>query len=204
MRRTISTLLHPYRTAAYYTASNPILRAGQVAYESDTRLSKVGDGATPWISLPYIGSTRSPYKPAGALGENLDRLAIIEANNLSCLVSGTVLCTALDVLPGQPVTTLFFTSGTTALVTGTNQWAGVCDSNYKILSISSDYTNTAWAINTVRPFTQLVPVGAPLLGPSIGSPRAARREYRRRVRRCQRDYRTSLTDGGAVKEAYDQ
>jgi hypothetical protein len=40
-------------TAANWTANNPVLLAGEVGYESDTRRAKVGDGITAWSSLAY-------------------------------------------------------------------------------------------------------------------------------------------------------
>lgn len=47
------------RTAAEFTAINPILKAGQEGYETDTRKRKVGDGETAWNDLQYdaAGST---------------------------------------------------------------------------------------------------------------------------------------------------
>lgn len=41
-------------TAANWTAANPILRAGEPGYESDTDKFKIGDGSTVWNSLGYI------------------------------------------------------------------------------------------------------------------------------------------------------
>lgn len=35
---------------------NPILSAGEPGVEIDTGQMKVGDGATPWNSLPYAGA----------------------------------------------------------------------------------------------------------------------------------------------------
>ena len=40
-------------TAANWTASNPILAAGEPGLETDTGKTKYGDGATTWISLGY-------------------------------------------------------------------------------------------------------------------------------------------------------
>lgn len=46
-------------TAANWTALNPILAAGEPADELDTPKFKIGDGVTPWNSLPYTGGTSS-------------------------------------------------------------------------------------------------------------------------------------------------
>lgn len=43
-------------TAAAWTAANPTLAAGEPGYETDTGLLKVGDGATAWNGLAYLGS----------------------------------------------------------------------------------------------------------------------------------------------------
>lgn len=40
-------------TAARLTAANPVLLAGEVVYESDTRRHKIGDGVKAWNALPY-------------------------------------------------------------------------------------------------------------------------------------------------------
>jgi hypothetical protein len=40
-------------TAANWTSVNPTLAAGETGFETDTRLTKVGDGSTAWTTLPY-------------------------------------------------------------------------------------------------------------------------------------------------------
>lgn len=42
-------------TAANWTSANPVLLAGEPAYETDTGLQKIGDGTTAWNSLDYAG-----------------------------------------------------------------------------------------------------------------------------------------------------
>lgn len=42
--------------AATWTADNPVLYAGELGLETDTRLFKFGDGATHWNALAYGGS----------------------------------------------------------------------------------------------------------------------------------------------------
>lgn len=41
--------------AATWAANNPVLKAGEIGYTSDTKIVKFGDGLTPWNSLPSIG-----------------------------------------------------------------------------------------------------------------------------------------------------
>ncbi len=43
-------------TASQWTSANPILAAGEMGVETDTRKVKVGDGATSWTSLDYVAS----------------------------------------------------------------------------------------------------------------------------------------------------
>ena len=45
-------------TAANFTSANPTLALGEIAYETDTRNIKVGDGATAWTALGYINPFR--------------------------------------------------------------------------------------------------------------------------------------------------
>jgi hypothetical protein len=45
-------------TATEWTNANPVLFAGEIGFETDTKLIKVGDGSTSWTSLAY--STVSP------------------------------------------------------------------------------------------------------------------------------------------------
>ena len=40
-------------TAAAWTASNPVLMQGELGYETDTGLYKIGNGSTAWASLSY-------------------------------------------------------------------------------------------------------------------------------------------------------
>lgn len=57
---------HPAYTAAALKAKNPVLLKGEVVYESDTTLHKVGDGATPWNALAYArggGDLRTVSRP---------------------------------------------------------------------------------------------------------------------------------------------
>lgn len=44
-------------TAAQWTTANPVLSAGEIGVEVDTRLLKVGNGVTAWASLAYSAAT---------------------------------------------------------------------------------------------------------------------------------------------------
>lgn len=44
-------------TAAAWTAANPVLASGELAVETDSGRSKLGDGSTVWLALPYLAPT---------------------------------------------------------------------------------------------------------------------------------------------------
>lgn len=46
-------------TAAQWTAANPVLASGESGYESDTGKFKLGDGATLWTALAYVGADKA-------------------------------------------------------------------------------------------------------------------------------------------------
>jgi hypothetical protein len=57
-------------TASSWTSTNPTLAAGEIGFESDTGLFKVGDGTTSWSSLdyaalPFNGVDDKPYFGSG-------------------------------------------------------------------------------------------------------------------------------------------
>ena len=41
-------------TAQRWIEVNPVLRQGEPGFEYDTGKLKIGDGFTPWLTLPYI------------------------------------------------------------------------------------------------------------------------------------------------------
>ena len=45
-------------TAAVFTSENPVLRQGQVGYESDTGRFKIGNGRTNWTTLSYAAADK--------------------------------------------------------------------------------------------------------------------------------------------------
>jgi hypothetical protein len=44
----IARILHRYNEANYWAELNPVLGEGELGIESDTGLSKLGDGKTTW------------------------------------------------------------------------------------------------------------------------------------------------------------
>jgi hypothetical protein len=53
-----------------WSSANPVLAAGEFGYEQDTQLLKVGNGGTPWNSLPYIQAlSHIPFSAFTARGQ---------------------------------------------------------------------------------------------------------------------------------------
>lgn len=52
----ISRLKHKYDTELNWRTNNPVLLAGEIGIESDTKLFKFGDGSSNWIDLDYAGT----------------------------------------------------------------------------------------------------------------------------------------------------
>lgn len=95
-------------TAAEWAASNPVLLAGEMGWESDTGEFKVGDGVTAWSSRPYWISDiaahshpMSQISDASVLGKTLLAAADAAAARTaigagtSSLVIGTTSTTAM-------------------------------------------------------------------------------------------------------------
>lgn len=57
-------------TSAGFISGNPVLAAGEHGYETDTEASKIGDGVTPWGSLPYTAPNPTSGKLDAAYGRN--------------------------------------------------------------------------------------------------------------------------------------
>lgn len=67
---TYAILRHRRDTAANWTAEDPTLYDGQLGWETDTGLCKLGDGTTAWTSLRYVCNTA-----AQLIGDTDDTLA---------------------------------------------------------------------------------------------------------------------------------
>lgn len=76
----VARILHRYNEANYWAELNPVLGKGEIGIESDTSLSKLGDGSTHWNDLAYAGAREEDQKyffkslaiaPRDSLAENL-------------------------------------------------------------------------------------------------------------------------------------
>jgi hypothetical protein len=67
-------------TAANWTLNNTTLLQGEFGVETDTQKVKLGDGATPWATLPYFAEgTAGVGVPAGGTANQV--LAKIDATD---------------------------------------------------------------------------------------------------------------------------
>lgn len=70
----MATLLIPVqfkrKTAAAWTAANPVLLDGEPGWEDDALRLKIGDGVSDWNSLPYVGGAGGTGTLTGAIDPN--------------------------------------------------------------------------------------------------------------------------------------
>ena len=55
MREILARQIQRTDSAGHWTQQNPVLRNGEIGYESDSGRFKLGDGARAWTALPYRG-----------------------------------------------------------------------------------------------------------------------------------------------------
>lgn len=79
-------------TAAQWTASNPILAAGEMGLETDTTFFKVGDGITNWNSLSY-GPISGPPADGSVTASKLATDSVITAKIQNSAVTDVKLAT---------------------------------------------------------------------------------------------------------------
>lgn len=72
--------------SAKWTEINPILMEGEVGFETDTKLRKIGDGATPWNNLDYLAAENIVQELGNsitaAVSQNGTTLGIRSATNI--------------------------------------------------------------------------------------------------------------------------
>lgn len=72
-------------TAAEWVAQNPILSAGEIGFETDTKVIKIGDGLTTWADLATLGM----LKTGGAFTGAVTLIAPTDPNHAARLVDVT-------------------------------------------------------------------------------------------------------------------
>ena len=73
--------------ASLWTSTNPTLSAGEIGYETDTGLFKIGDGTTTWTSLSYNSTVRALTAGSGISISNTNGNHTISLSDPSIQVS---------------------------------------------------------------------------------------------------------------------
>ena len=69
-------------TAARWAQYNPVLLEGEVGYEIDTKLRKIGDGMRAWNDLPYLRAEGISQELGDDENSTVSQKKITEAINL--------------------------------------------------------------------------------------------------------------------------
>lgn len=72
-------------TAASWTSTNPTLGAGEIGFETDTNLFKIGTGAAAWTSLSYA----NPATTATNIVANATTTTLTAASSMYQVVTGS-------------------------------------------------------------------------------------------------------------------
>lgn len=81
-----------------WSSANPVLEQGEVGWETDTRLDKIGDGITAWNDLPYRALTFY----SGTEGHSIDLDARIPGSRRH-LMKGNTTITIADPPDGHSI-----------------------------------------------------------------------------------------------------
>lgn len=70
-----ATIKHRQATAATWESKNPVLAASEFGYDTTNKITKIGDGSTPWNTLPFFATTdlsfaKSSWAQIAALSES--------------------------------------------------------------------------------------------------------------------------------------
>lgn len=118
--------------AAEWTSVDPVLKSGEIGFETDTGLSKTGDGSTVWSLLLYNGLSATPSNvvngPSSSTDNTLARWdsttgkvlqdgKTVEDDNGNVTVNGTFTVTGTLTASGGVVRDLLTKTGTYTLTT---------------------------------------------------------------------------------------
>lgn len=68
--------------AAAFAATNPVLTTGRLGFTTDTKVTKIGDGATAWNSLPWLRVAEEPVR-AEAIASQTGITTAVDITGLS-------------------------------------------------------------------------------------------------------------------------
>lgn len=117
-------------------------------------LSPIPDG---YQAAADSGVNRLSLAPAGALAETFPRAGGPTTNIAVPGVSGRLFMTAIHLQAGMTVSSITYTSVTTAAVAPTAQWFALYNSSRVLLRQTADDTSTAWGATTVKTLSLTTP-----------------------------------------------
>lgn len=95
-----STVKVKRATAARWASQNPVLAAGEIGYETDTRKMKLGDGTSSWTQLSYLvadGTGTGTGTGGQAATIRIGTVTTLQYNqNATVVNSGTSTAAVLD------------------------------------------------------------------------------------------------------------
>lgn len=117
----------------------------------------VSDGANWWrVTVPPATPVDVDWtRPTAALVQTFGRT--VSTINSAVLASGSLWLVSIYLPAGTLVSTITFTSATTALATGSNQWFALYSSARALLGVTNDDTSTAWAAEATKTLTLASP-----------------------------------------------
>lgn len=59
-----ATIKHRRATAAEWESTNYVLAEGEIGYDTTSKVTKIGDGSTPWKALPFFATTDLSFSKA--------------------------------------------------------------------------------------------------------------------------------------------
>jgi hypothetical protein len=148
-------------TLAEWTEVNPVLLLGEAGYESDTRLMRVGDGTTAFLSLPHVKAAAESIIAKVTVADQAARYALtlqqVQNGDYVFQTDTSVLYEVTD------QTALNGAGGYTALATVTA--AAISDSTAagRALLTAADAAEQRTLIGAVYP-TMLFPSGQNIIG----------------------------------------
>lgn len=116
-------------TAANWTTSGTtVLAAGEIGFETDTLLFKIGDGSQQWQNLEYAGGTE-PIRnnPSGTSVTDLDAAALRNNGNSKYLISGA------DIVANEPSGLSTATDGQLLVTVAKFDYTGTSAANERYL-----------------------------------------------------------------------
>lgn len=127
-------------TAANFTSSNPVLKSGEPALETDTRKEKIGDGTTAWNSLAYRASGGGSASDATSSANGVVRLAGDLAGTAAAPTVAKINGVAVTGTPSSGQVPIAVSG--TAATWGTSPGGTPADGSITLAKLATDATNS--------------------------------------------------------------